>query len=697
MKQCKTNSSNQQQRDVNVKKKKNNDNNNSSSFFFVLKRTFVHFNVLVLLSSWIQVIYFSVNECQMTYMYPGYSKVDLDSDVGFFENEKPESSSSAKRKYNLIRYDEKDYSHHHLNKKKDGGENEDGSNNARETTKTTLALFIPGNGGNYAQVRSLAHSTHELGKYSHSYSSNRTRKATTKIQWYAMDFKEELSAFDADAIERQVKSARWVLEEYFGRKIFESDEKYSKIVIVVGHSMGGLVAKYAAEQVIVNNNTNRGIDQLHVTTLATPHAYHPGAFALSSFTNHAWRKRISKKKRGGGKKVSISLMSVSGGMRDWQVSGVDASLVLSVNGDDSSNSGEYRNTNSDRVKNVSTRISCDHLAICWCKQVILSLAVALQRVSEAGAKGDLGDISQYIKDVHADIPPHLGWRGFEDASSTKNKKMKKDDDGVLVDGFFPEEDENNTDRKTRAWHTFASILVARTPNVASAAIYWHVSLSSLSSLTASSGLAFSSLYVLFALIENIAIGAKEIRALRLEVYILFATIVVLVSGYCAAKILHVVLSKILALSRQNIASTKLDYLRRMSVLTHVSISGALAAIAPALVHAYLIIFKYIFGTGTNPKTLTHSCCSSFWALFLLLPAFVTKVKDGNLPGGLWSAIDLGVGLCTAVRTILVYTSKNAEMEKKRSIAIITSLLFCAASSGAGMASLVHLGLLFSTF
>ena len=35
-----------------------------------------------------------------------------------------------------------------------------------------------------------------------------------------MDFNEELSAFDADAMDRQVESTRWVLEEYFGSRIF---------------------------------------------------------------------------------------------------------------------------------------------------------------------------------------------------------------------------------------------------------------------------------------------------------------------------------------------------------------------------------------------------------------------------------------------------------------------------------------------
>ena len=171
----------------------------------------------------------------------------------------------------------------------------------------------------------------------------------------------------------------------------DDGKKYSRNVIVVGHSMGGLVAKYAAEQVVVNTDKkkkkkkkNRRIEHVHVTTLATPHAYHPGAFALSSFVNHAWWKRTSKKKSER-EKSSISLMSVSGGIRDWQVSGVDASLVLPSNDSDND-----RNRNSERVKVVSTRTSCDHLMICWCKQVILSLSVALQRMAKSGEKRRFG-------------------------------------------------------------------------------------------------------------------------------------------------------------------------------------------------------------------------------------------------------------------------------------------------------------------
>ena len=147
----KTSFNEQHRRNANLKKKNNNNYYYSLFFFsFVLKCACVLLALLVLLFSWMRAIYFSENECQMTYMRPGYSKIDLsESGVGFFEKGKG-------RKYDLIRYEEMD------DISENGGKNK---NAFMEGTKTVLALFIPGNGGDYAQVRSLAHSTHPLGKY----------------------------------------------------------------------------------------------------------------------------------------------------------------------------------------------------------------------------------------------------------------------------------------------------------------------------------------------------------------------------------------------------------------------------------------------------------------------------------------------------------------------------------------------------
>ena len=225
-------------------------------------------------------------------------------------------------------------------------------------------MFVPGNGGDYKQVRSIAHWSHALRRHyfqefvttsssaeeeeeeEEEVNNNNERFVDHYIEWYAMDFKEELSAFDADVMERQVEAARFVLENFFVKRIRNNDENkneeeylVSANVVVVGHSMGGLVAKYAAfhkrtSSRADDDDDDDAISRVFVTTLATPHAFHPGAFSLSSFMNHAWRKYLSLLLLERGEKNTtmktrreVELLSVNGGIRDWQVSGIDASFV----------------------------------------------------------------------------------------------------------------------------------------------------------------------------------------------------------------------------------------------------------------------------------------------------------------------------------------------------------------------------------
>ena len=79
-------------------------------------------------------------------------------------------------------------------------------------------------------------------------------------------------------------------------------------VIVVGHSMGGLVAKYAAEQVVVNTDKkkkkkkkkNRRIEHVHVTTLQRRTRTIPERLP-SSFVNHAAGGKEHQKRRAKGR------------------------------------------------------------------------------------------------------------------------------------------------------------------------------------------------------------------------------------------------------------------------------------------------------------------------------------------------------------------------------------------------------------
>ena len=119
---------------------------------------------------------------------------------------------------------------------------------------------------------------------------------------------------------------------------------------------------------------------------------------------------------------------------------------------------------------------------------------------------------------------------------------------------------------------------------------------------------------MLALIENVAVGAKEMRALGLDVYVLFATSVVLVSGYGAAKIYTCSFAKCWRHRERILLQQSLVFCKKC-LCWHTYLFRALSAVAPVLVHAYLIVFKCIISTDSNLEELAHSCCASVWAFF----------------------------------------------------------------------------------
>jgi hypothetical protein len=670
------------------------------------------------------------NQCEMTFMRPSFHKLEFEEDVG---------GGKLNEKYAVYRYKEDDYYSF----------DDDYSNNKKKKKikkVITLGLFVPGNGGDYKQVRSIAHWSHALRRHyfqefvttsssaeeeeeeEEEVNNNNERFVDHYIEWYAMDFKEELSAFDADVMERQVEAARFVLENFFVKRIRNNDENkneeeylVSANVVVVGHSMGGLVAKYAAfhkrtSSRADDDDDDDAISRVFVTTLATPHAFHPGAFSLSSFMNHAWRKYLSLLLLERGEKNTtmktrreVELLSVNGGIRDWQVSGIDASFVRVRKTDEKKN-----------VKTVMTRTSCDHLAICWCKQVVLSLAVQLHesesKKTNATNSGEDGVLNNLLLRLEEKIPAELRWRNFFTESPKKERGF------VFVDVLSDKNDDNPGGLfNHNNLETFLSILVARTPNVASAAIFWHVMLSNgggggekqktkksaTNYFDGFSSLLALSFYFIFALMDVLSISGKEMKTLKLEPYVALATIVVLVSGLGAAKIMHAFFCKILiSFASARNKTTNLRIMERMLTtmpfVFQLSLCVALSLVSPALTHAYLIVFKCVSLKKKKKQkveiidksfatVVAHSCSASSWICILLLPSLITKVKDRNLPG-IWSLIDSCVAFASAISTIII--GRPPASDQYFYYYYYLSLLICSMASGAGMASIVHLGFVF---
>ncbi len=256
------------------------------------------------------------NQCAMSYMYeyPQYIQLELDNP----------------RSYGLYAYGEGKLSEFLKEGKYDG----------------IPVLFIPGNAGSHRQVRSMA--------------SVALRKAIEEskyklhFDYFAVDFNEEFSAIYGGELESQadfvIRSISKILS------LYEGGTRSS--VVLIGHSVGGLVAKS------LFLNADFKADSVHtIITLATPHAapvvnFDPYLNDFYARSDQYWNLERNKTLS------HVSLISVGGGGKDIQV---HPALTKS----------DHADVNVQTTAAPGVWVSADHRCIVWCKQLVLSLNRAL--------------------------------------------------------------------------------------------------------------------------------------------------------------------------------------------------------------------------------------------------------------------------------------------------------------------------------
>ena len=135
-------------------------------------------------------------------------------------------------------------------------------------------------------------------------------------------------------------------------------------VILVGHSMGGVVARAVPLRPSVPTGT-----VVAILTLATPHAAPPwactaGLTRMYADLDAAWRSRS-------GAAAGIALASLAGGVRDVQV----PEYLTSVAGLGNHSLG------LSAADLVGAAVSADHQAIVWCNQIVSVSVDALLAVA----------------------------------------------------------------------------------------------------------------------------------------------------------------------------------------------------------------------------------------------------------------------------------------------------------------------------
>lgn len=221
---------------------------------------------------------------------------------------------------------------------------------AQETRALKLTgapvLFLPGNAGSYKQARSLG--------------SVALRKAENMegglhFNVFTVDFNEELVALYGGSLRRQTHFLHESIKAIL--RLYKHLKTPPQSVVLVGHSMGGVVAR--ALYTLPRFNTN--LVSL-IITQASPHlapvlALDPYLLDFYSAVRQKWVNQANKLR-------NVTVLSVGGGYRDYQVRSGLTSLPCPPE-------------DPNKLSLVATAVprtwvSTDHLSIVWCKELVLA-------------------------------------------------------------------------------------------------------------------------------------------------------------------------------------------------------------------------------------------------------------------------------------------------------------------------------------
>lgn len=239
-------------------------------------------------------------------------------------------------------------------------------------------LFIPGNAGSYKQVRSISS---EASRFHYSFlrsDPNAARDGVRALDFFTLDFNEDLAAFHGQTIIDQAEyvneAVAYILSLYHDARKLNRDPDLPdpSSVILIGHSMGGVVArtvlvtpKYQANSV----NT--------IITMSTPHARPPVSFdadlvSLYQQINDYWRDSYTEKRASNNPLHQTTLISIAGGGRDTTVPSDYTSVSSLI--PESHGFTVFTST----IPHVWT--SMDHLAITWADQVRKTIVRSLYEI-----------------------------------------------------------------------------------------------------------------------------------------------------------------------------------------------------------------------------------------------------------------------------------------------------------------------------
>ncbi|XWS44062.1 hypothetical protein CRYUN_Cryun15aG0012500 [Craigia yunnanensis] len=376
------------------------------------------------------------NGCIMTYMYPTYILISATEGV-----------SSAK--YGLYLYHE-------------GWKTIDFKEHLKKLNGIPV-LFIPGNGGSYKQVRSVAAESdraYQGGPLERTFYREAClaseeganvdvadfqlpNQYANRLDWFAVDLEGEHSAMDGRILEEHteyvVYAIHRILDQYKESRAARESEgaattgSLPKSVILVGHSMGGFVARAAT----IHQRLRKSAVET-ILTLSSPHQSPPVALQPSlghyyESINEEWRKgyEVQTTRTGhyvSGPKLShVVVVSISGGYNDYQV----RSKLESLDGIVPPTHGFMISSTS--MKNVW--LSMEHQAILWCNQLVVQVSHTLLSLVDSRTVQPFPDtrkrLAIFTKMLRSGIPQSFNWKMQSQSSWSTSVPVKDVKDNAV--------------------------------------------------------------------------------------------------------------------------------------------------------------------------------------------------------------------------------------------------------------------------
>ncbi|GMF64846.1 unnamed protein product [Phytophthora lilii] len=256
------------------------------------------------------------SSCEMTWSWPVYSPVTW-------------RAAPAHPKYALYRVDMKQ---------------------ERRALSGVPVLFVPGHMGSYKQARSLSRHLWDADE--------------TLFDLFALDFQEEPTGLNGDFITQQAtylnEVVRAILREY--KRQNKKSSKHLVIpesVVIVAHSMGGIVARTAE---LLPNYKRRSIQ--HVVALGVP--YETPSFPFDAEMNALYDRMHAKRGQD-----DVVYVSVAGGHKDTLVQTPWTSV------DKVADPSRAFVALAPAIPTVETPV--DHFCLLWCHQLLKAVAESLYK------------------------------------------------------------------------------------------------------------------------------------------------------------------------------------------------------------------------------------------------------------------------------------------------------------------------------